>query len=75
MVQRIQLKYSNMQIGIVSWREVYLLRHYPKQLLVEEKTEDSYTGEVIFKADKLYTGTKGLIRTDRFIEQNISSWL
>jgi len=50
MVQRIQLKYSNMQIGMVSWREVYLLRHYPKQLLVEEKTEDSYTGEVILQS-------------------------
>lgn len=78
MVQRIQLKYLNpqMQIGLVSWREVYLLKKQPEKLLVEvERGRLIYRARGSSKRISYIQVRKGLIKTDRFIEQDIPSWL
>lgn len=78
MVQKIQLKFINpqMQIGMVNWKEVYLLKHHPQQLFVEvERGRLIYRARGSAKRISYKQVRKGLIRTDRFIEQEIPSSL
>jgi hypothetical protein len=77
MQQRIQLKYINhtLQIGLVNWREAYLL--YPEIVLLNVEVN---TGRLVYRAkgsSKRITYNllkKGLVKTSEYIVQEVPSF-
>jgi hypothetical protein len=78
MEQRIQLKYINnvLQIGLVSWREAYLL--YPAIIPLNIEVDK---GRLVYRAkgsNKRISCKKvkqGLVRTSAWIVQQVPDWL
>ncbi len=74
MERKIHLKYihKSFQIGLVSWREVYLLLPSPEQLLVE-----MYKGIIVYRKKgppkRIYDKklTEGLLKTEKIIKMNV----
>jgi hypothetical protein len=72
MQQRIQLKYINpsLQIGFVSWKEVYQLLPEVIQLQVEvDKGRLVYRGKGSSKRITYHQLKKGLVKTSQWITQ------
>lgn len=78
MQQVIQLKYFNpaLQIGLVSWREAWLLHPYPVPLQVEvDKGRLVYRARGSARRITYQQVKKGLQATTRVIVQEVPDWL
>lgn len=78
MEQKIQLKYINtaLQIGVVSWREVYALKPKPRLMLIEV-----YKGRLVYRISgspirvSYRQIKKGLSSTSLAITFQVPDWL
>lgn len=78
MKQKVKLNYLNaeLNIGIVSWREVYVLSPVLQQMNLE-----AYKGRIIYrlkgspKRISYNRLKKGLVKTNRTVEIEVPDWL
>ena len=78
MEQKVKLKYINqkLQIGVVSWRQVYLLQPSVIPLLVEvDKGRLVYKAKGSGKRFSYHQVKKDLIKTSEVIIEEIPDWL
>jgi hypothetical protein len=78
MEQKIQLKYINksFQIGLVTWKEAYILHPTPEQLLVEV-----YKGNIVYRRKgspkRIYYNKlkDGLVKTEAVLSMQLPKWM
>ncbi len=78
MEQKIQLKYINkkLQIGLVNWREIYLLHPEIIRLSVEvDRGRLVYRAKGTNRRISYKKVKKGLIRSSIWIVQQVPDWL